>query len=171
MVCVSTVLFIWIAEKGAAGQSQESLAEIPGNGSPMKALDSSTAKSSDKLQSEQFSAQEAEPTEEPVEEPESVLTAEYELIYEGIRLFDVFDYAAFKDMNTHADLYMRRLQDDTEGYVELSLWSDQKEIWYTINGDPTGDYDWLYWEHSECLTLDQKQCYYVVPLDGTVYLM
>ena len=177
IVCVSTGLFIWIAGKGAAGQSQEALAEIPGNESPMKALDSSTAKFSDKPQSEQFSAQEAEPTEEPVEEPEStsepepVLTAEYELIYEGISLFDVFDYAAFKDMNTHADLYMRRLQDDTEEYVELSLWSDQKEIWYTINGDPAGEYDLFYWEHSECLALDQKQCYYVVPLDGTVYLM
>lgn len=60
--------------------------------------------------------------------------------------------------------------------MELSLWSDQKEIWHTVNGghidsDNAGDYDLFYWEHSKCLTPDQRMCYYVIPLDGTVYLM
>lgn len=185
MVCASIALLTWAVGKGGVGQSHEALAEIPGNENSLKDSEGSETQLSVKPQSEQSSEQEAEPTPEPViesqaesieepestEEPEPVLTAEYELIYEGINLFDFFDYAAFKDMNTHADLYMRRLQDDTGEYIELSLWSDQKEIWYTINNDPTGDYDLFYWEHSERLTLDQKLCYYVVPLDGTVYLM
>ncbi|MCM1191267.1 MAG: hypothetical protein NC123_06335 [Butyrivibrio sp.] len=108
---------------------------------------------------------------------EPMLTADYELLYEGIDLFDVFHYAAFKCMNIHADLYKRQLQDDTGEYIELSLWSDQKEVWYTVNSDDlssvdaSSDYDLFYWKHSERLTLDRKLCYYVVPIDGTVYLM
>ena len=66
---------------------------------------------------------------------------------------------------------MRRLKDDKGEYVELSLWADQKEIWHTVNDDDTEDYDLFYMEPSECLTLEQKQCYYVLPLDGAVYLM
>ena len=70
-------------------------------------------------------------------------------------------------------MYMRRLQDDTGEYIELSLWSDQKKIWNTVNRDLIeDDLLFMFWqEKSQHLTLDQRLCYYVVPLDGTVYLM
>lgn len=106
---------------------------------------------------------------ESAAESEPVLTEEYELLYEGISLFDVFAYTAFQ-MDTRADLYMRRLREDAGEAVELSLWRDQEEIWYTTD-DSAGDYDLFYREPSENLTLDRKLCYYVVPFDQAVYLM
>ena len=131
------------------------------------------------------STEEAEPTEEPestevpepTEEPEPVLTAEYELIYEGITIFNYgTNTTFFRYKDRYADLYMRRLQDDTGEYIELSLWSDQKKGWYTRDRDLINSYytddNHLFWsEGSEHLALGQKLCYYVVPIDGTVYLM
>ena len=119
--------------------------------------------------------EEPESTEEPelTEEPEPVLTEEYELIYEGINVFNpgtTGTYFRYKDI--YADLYMRRLQDDTGEYIELSQWSDQTEIWHTDLEYINSRYADLFWqEGSAHLTLDQKLCYYVVELDGTVYLM
>ncbi len=109
---------------------------------------------------------------EPTEEPELVLTADYELIYEGINLFDfATQYSYFKYKDTYADLYMRWLQDDTGDAIELSLWSGQKKIWNTVNSDLIEDCS-LFWQEKSChLTLEQGLCYYVVELDGTVYLM
>lgn len=190
LVCVSIALLAGTVGRNAAEQPEEPPGEIQGDENLLKDLEDGTDESSIELQTETSSEQGAEPTSEPViepqaestaepeptEEPEPVLTTEYERIYEGINLFDTSHYSAFKYMNTDADLYMRQLQDDTGEYIELSLWSDQKEIWYTINdshvnSDYTGDYDLFYWEHSERLTLDQRLCYYVIPLDETVYLM
>lgn len=177
LVCVSIALSACTVGKNAAEQSHESLAEIPGNENLSKDPEDSTMTPPAEPQTEPPLEQGTEPGSEPMIESqaepteEPVLTAEHELIYEGINLFDVFHYSAFKYMNTDADLYMRRLQDDAGEYIELSLWSDQKEVWHTINSDYTGDYDLFYWEHSEHLTLDQRLCYYVIPLDGTVYLM
>lgn len=170
LVCVSIALSACAAGRNAAAQAHESLSEIPGNENLLKDPEDSTMTPPAEPPTEPPLEQETEPS------PEPVLTAEHELVYEGINLFDVFHYSAFKYMNTDADLYMRRLQDDAGEYIELSLWSDQKEVWYTIdsdhiNSDYTGDYDLFYWEHSERLTLDQRLCYYVIPLDGTVYLM
>ena len=69
-------------------------------------------------------------------------------------------------------MYMRRLQGDTGEYIELSQWSDQTEIWHTDLEYINSRYADLLWqEGSAHLTLDQKLCYYVVELDGTVYLM
>ncbi|MCM1191230.1 MAG: hypothetical protein NC123_04975 [Butyrivibrio sp.] len=112
----------------------------------------------------------SEPVVESTEEPSPLLTEEYKLICEKINLFNGSHYAAFQ-LNTHGDLYMRRLQDDSGEYIELSLWSDQKEVWYTIDDD-TEEYNDLFYEgHSERLTLGQKQCYYVIELDGIICLM
>lgn len=169
----------------AEPQTQQTSEQEPG-GEPSEPVNEPQTESTEESEStgesqsteEPESVGESKSTEESpfTEEPKPVLTEEYELIYEGINLFDVFHYAAFKYMNTQADLYMRRLRDDTGEYIELSLWSDQGEIWYTIdsmdiNSDYAGDYDLFYWGHSERLTLDQKLCYYVIPLEGTVYLM
>ncbi len=110
--------------------------------------------------------------QEHTEKLETILTADYELIYEGISLFNfATHYSYFKYKNTYADLYMRRLQDDTGETVELSLWSEQKKIWNTVNSDFIGDCS-LFWQEESChLILDQRLCYYVVELDGTIYLM
>ena len=165
LVCVSIALSACVVGENAADPP----VELP----TQQSSEQETEPESESVaESQPESAEEPEPTEEP----EPILTADYELIYEGINIFDTFHYAAFKYMNTQADLYMRRLQDDTGEYIELSLWSDEKEIWYTVNRDQinseyTGDYDLFYWEHSERLTLGQRLCYYVIPLDGTVYLM
>lgn len=112
--------------------------------------------------SESVTESQPESAEEPesMEEPEPVLTEEYELIYEGINVFKsgtTGSYFKYKDI--YADLYMRRMQEDTREYIELSLWSDQKGNWYTVNSDYinsgyTGGYYLFYWEHSEHLTLD-----------------
>lgn len=178
-VCVIIALLVWAVRRDAAEQSH---GEIMENG----ILTPST-----KPQTEQASEQGTEPTSEPKDEtqeesaeesettsePEPVLTEEYELIYEGINVFvpDTTDsYFTYEDV--HADLYMRRLQEDTEEYIELSLWSDQKEIWHTGNRDHiTGDFagylpSWQE-DYSAHLTLDERLCYYVVESDGMVYLM
>lgn len=110
----------------------------------------------------------AEPTEkpkptvepEPTEESEPVLTEEYELIYEGINIFNhLSNYTYLKYTDTYADLYMRRQRDDTGEYIELSLWSEEKEIWHTINRDYVENYPLFWQEDSENLTLEQGQCY------------
>lgn len=109
---------------------------------------------------------------EPTEESELVLTADYELIYEGISLFDFAShYSYFRYNDTCADLYMRWLQDDTGDAIELSLWSEQKKIWNTVNSDLIEDCSLFWQEKSRHLTLNQRLCYYVLELDETVYLM
>ena len=176
LVCVSIALSACAVEKNAAEQSHESLAEISGNGITNFSAEAQTEQSSEQ-ETEPISESVTESQPESTSEPEPVLTEEYELIYEGINVFKsgtTGSYFKYKDI--YADLYMRRMQEDTREYIELSLWSDQKENWYTINSDYinsdyTGSYNLFYWEHSEHLTLDQRLCYYVVPLDGTVYLM
>lgn len=186
MVCVSLALSACTVEENATGQSNGFLTGIPGTENLMNDLEDSTTESSAETQTEQLSEQEttstpaADPMEEsePTEELESVLTAEYELIFEGINVFNSGATGTyFKYKNIYADLYMRRLQEDTGEYVELSLWSDQKEIWHTV--DHKFIYDsyfaednyLFWWEDSEHLTPERRLCYYVVPVDGTVYLM
>lgn len=158
LLCVSISLFACTADKNAAGQSDEISAEIPGMENSMEYTEDDTeTELSVETRSEQASEQETIPAAqsqpEQTEEPQPVLTADHELIYEGIGLFETFQYAAFKLMNSHADLYRILLRDDGGEAVELSLWSDQKEVWY------------------DRLSLEQRSCYYVVELDGTAYLM
>ena len=115
-----------------------------------------------------------EATEKPshTEEVEPVLTEDYELVFEGMNVFDFAShYTYFKYQDVYADLYRRKLQDDTGEYVELSLWSDQKEIWHTTKSDEVEACQPFWRDSSGHLTLEQGQCYYVVELDGTVYLM
>ena len=171
LVCVSIALLTWAAQKDAAEQSNEPHGEIP---SPIESQTEPSSEQETDLASEPVTKPQAEPTEEPEPTGEPALTAEYELIYEGINVFDfATHYAYFKYKDVYADLYMRRLQDDTGEYIELSLWSDQKKIWNTVNRDLIeDDLLFMFWqEKSQHLTLDQRLCYYVVPLDGTVYLM
>lgn len=165
IVCMGMALLFWTAEKGRAGKvvenSMEKSSAEPGSEQTVEP---------DLIQVPASGSQEGTiEGAESVSEQEPVLTAEYELLYEGISLFDVFAYTAFQ-MDTKADLYMRRLQEEAGESIELSLWRDQEEIWYTTN-DSAGDYDLFYQEPSESLTLDRKLCYYVVPFDQTVYLM
>ena len=117
-----------------------------------------------------------EPAVTPIEDRKAVLTEEYELIYEDINMFRSGTTGSyFKYGDTYADLYMRRLQDDTREHIEVSLWVPQQEIWHTDNGDNMEAYVDaypLFWqEDSKNLTLEQRQCYYVVESDGTVYIM
>lgn len=112
----------------------------------------------------------------PIEDRRAVLTEEYELIYEDVNMFRSGTTGTyFKYGDTYADLYMRRLQDDTREHIELSLWAPQQEIWHTDNWDDMEAYVDaypLFWqEDSKNLTLEQRQCYYVVESDGTVYIM
>lgn len=178
-VCVLIVFLVWVVRREAAEQSHR---EIMENG----ILTPST-----KPETEQAAEQGTEPTSEPktepqeesaeesetTSEPEPVLTEEYELIYEGINVFEpgtTGSYFKYKDI--HADLYMRRLQEAAEEYIELSLWAGQKEIWHTKNRDHiTGDFagyipSWQE-DYSAHLTLTGRLCYYVVESDGMVYLM
>ncbi|MDE6675985.1 MAG: hypothetical protein K2K19_14440, partial [Acetatifactor sp.] len=171
LVCVSIALLTWAAPKDVAEQSNEPHGEIP---SPIELQTEPSSEQKTDSASEPVTNPLAESTEEPELTEEPVLTAEYELIYEGINVFDFpTHYAYFKYEDVYADLYMRRLQDDTGEYIELSLWSDQKKIWNTVNRDLIeDDLLFMFWqEKSQHLTLDQRLCYYVVPLDGTVYLM
>lgn len=163
---------------------------------PVKDPKESTTESSVGPQTEQSSEQETESASEPVpeqqtkpteeaestEEPEltgePVLTEEYELIYEGVSVFTSGTVGTyFKHKDICADLYRRRLQEDPGEYVELSLWADQKEIWHTEDQKPVDDSnfakdDYLFWqEGSEHPTVDRRLCYYVIPIDGDVYLM
>lgn len=122
--------------------------------------------------------EETEPTEEPEPTGEPVLTEEYELIYEGVSVFNPGTVGTyFKYKNICADLYRRRLQEDTGEYIELSLWYDQKKIWHTEDQKPADDSnfakdDYLFWqEDSEHPASDRRLCYYVIPMDGDVYLM
>lgn len=173
LIVICIVMLSWRIGKRTAGKSLDTVGESQRE----SIVEESTETTSVEENSVEIASDEvttvADASTEELESPaesEPVLTAEYELIYEGISVFDVFHYSAFKEDN-NADLYMRRLKDDKGEYVELSLWADQKEIWHTVNDDDTEDYDLFYMEPSECLTLEQKQCYYVLPLDGAVYLM
>ncbi len=117
-----------------------------------------------------------EPAVTPIEDRKAVPTEEYKLVYEDINMFRSGTTGSyFKYGDTYADLYMRRLQDDTREHIELSLWAPQQEIWHTDNGDDMEAYVDaypLFWqEDSKNLTLEQRQCYYVVESDGTVYIM
>lgn len=187
LVCLSIVLLTWAVGRDAAEQPEEPIGEIPGDENLLKDLEDGTAESSADSQTEPSLEQGAEPASEPVTEPQEesieeaesaeesvpVLTEEYELIYEGINVFNssaAGTYFKYKDI--YADLYMRRMQDDIGEYIELSQWSDQTEIWHTNRDHINSSYADLFWqEDSEHLTLDERLCYYVVPLDGTVYLM
>ena len=188
--CAGIALFVWSAGKSAA---------IPGNDTPQPLVETQTKQPSEQgaeLASEPEAELRTKPGEisqpgaipqpgevsqpgerpEPTEEPWPVLTEEHELIYEGINVFISGASATyFKPKDICADLYMRRQQDDTGEYIELSLWSDQKEIWHTVSDDcVNGDYEEdepLWRKDSGHLTLDQRLCYYVVPVDGAVYLM
>ena len=109
LVCVSIALSACSVEKNTAEQSHESLAEIAGTENPVKNPENDTMlESHAETQTEQSSEQGTEPASESVtesqpestEKPEPILTADYELIYEGINIFDTFHYAAFKYMNT-----------------------------------------------------------------------
>ena len=118
---------------------------------------------------ESKSTEEPKYAEEPAstEEPEPVLTEEYELVYEGMNVFNFAShYTYLKYQDIYADLYMRRLQDDTGESIELSLWSEQKEIWHTTNIDDIEERHPFWREDSGHLILEQGQCYYVVELEG-----
>ena len=186
VVCVSLVLSACTVGKNATEQSDGFIAEIPGTENLMNDLEDNTTESPVETQAKQSSEQEAtstsaaESTEEsePTEEMEPTLTEEYELIYKGITVFTsgtIGTYFKYKDI--YADLYMRRGQDDTGEYIELSLWSDQKEIWHTVDHKLIFDSYFaednylFWWGDSEHLTPERRLCYYVVPVDGTVYLM
>jgi len=187
LVCACIALLVRAAGKDAAEQSHESHGETTGSEDLSNDPEDSAEKPSSAPQTEQASGQGTEPVSEPVaepqaesteepeptKEPEPVLTAEYELIDEGINVFNSGGYDAyFKYRDVYADLYMRRLQDDTGEYIELSLWSDQNEMWHTVNHDLVEEvYFPFWWKNSEHLALDQRLCYYVVEIDGTVYLM
>lgn len=178
LVCVSTALPACTAGKNGIEQSNGSSVEISENENLVKDPEGSTAEPSGKPQTE--STEKPKPAEElkPAEESEPVLTAEYELLYEGISVFTsgtTGSYFKYKDIC--ADLYRRRLQEDTGECIELSLWSEQKEIWHTVDHEFIYDSyfaedDDLFWrEGSEHLTLDRSLCYYVVPIGGDIYLM
>lgn len=173
LIVICIVMLSWRIGKRTAGKSLDTVGESQRESIVEEPTETtSVEENSVEIASDEVTTV-ADASTEELESPaesEPVLTAEYELIYEGISVFDVFHYSAFKEDN-NADLYMRRLKDDKGEYVELSLWADQKEIWHTVNDDDTEDYDLFYMEPSECLTLEQKQCYYVLPLDGAVYLM
>lgn len=192
LFCVSIALSACAAGGNAAGQSPESLEVFPAEPQTEQASEPEATPASEsaakpqpesteesestaepKLTDEPEASIESAPSEEPkpTNEPEPILTADYELIHKGINLFDIAAGSAFQYMNSHADLYRRRLQDDTGEYIELSLWSGQREVWYTAGSDDTEEYNLLYRKHSECLALDQRLCYYVLELNGTVYLM
>lgn len=163
LVCISIALLTWTAGREGVEQQTEQSVELGTEPTEVPVTEPP-----------------AEPTEkpeptvepEPTEESELVLTEEYELIYEGINIFNhLSNYTYLKYTDTYADLYMRRQRDDTGEYIELSLWSEEKEIWHTINRDYVENYPLFWQEDSENLTLEQGQCYYVVELDGIAYLM
>lgn len=184
MTCVSIVFSACTVEKNVSEKSSGLLAEISESENLMNDLEGSTTGPSFETQPEQETISPvSDPTEEMVstEELESVLTSEYELIYEGINVFNSVStdwYIKYKDI--YADLYIRHLQEETGEYVELSLWSDQKEIWHTVGhelifdsylGYFAEDNLLFWWGDSEHLSSKQRLCYYVVPVDETVYLM
>lgn len=109
----------------------------------------------------------------PTEEPKTVLSEEYERVYEGINVFTSLSstsYLKYKDL--WADLYMRRLQDDSGEFIELSVWYEGEELWHTRKENEINP-NYLFWsaEYSDNLTLNQRKSYYVVELDGNVFLM
>lgn len=179
----NTEIGVW-TELVQSGQGQEGTAESP---KPDKESESAERSEPDeKLEpterpepdKEPESAERSGPARdpEPTEDPSLSLTAEYELLYEGISLFNrATHYTCFKYRDVCADLYMRRLQDDAGEYIELSLWSDRQQIWSTADRNLTeesaGDFPPFWQENSPHITLDRELCYYVVSIDGTVYLM
>lgn len=179
LVCGGIALLMWTVRKDTDGQSYESHGEILENETTKTYAEPQIGQGTET--EETFVTESLVETEEEVvvteeatvtEESEPVLTDEYELIYEGINIFHSGTTGTyFKDKDICADLYVRRLQDDIEEYVELSLWSDQKEIWHTINSDYVEECSLFWQDDSSHLTLNQGMCYYVVELDETVYLM
>lgn len=159
MLIVYISIVLWNGEGDRTQQDQASKPEVESVQKPMP-----------KSQSESVENTETEETQS-AKESGGQLTSEYELLYEGITLFDVFEYAAFQNTAAHAKLYMRRLRESAEEYVELSLWEDQREIWHTISNAVIEDEEQFWRKHSECLTQQQKMCYYVVTVDGAAYLM
>lgn len=183
LVCISIVLLIWIVRRDAVALQTEPSVET--GIEPTGAVVTEPAEEAELIEELKFSeepepAAEPKPTEGPApteepdstEEPEPVLTEEYELVYEDINMFRSGTTGSyFKYKNTYADLYTRRLQDDTREYIELSLWAPQQEIWHTMNSEHVEDAPLFWLEESKNLTLEQRQCYYVVESDGIVYLM
>lgn len=161
-------------------EQQTESTEEPGPAGEPESMEEPESTEEPEPTGEPESTEESESTEkpEPTEESKPVLTAEYELIYEGVNVFTSGTTGTyFKYKNICVDLYMRRLQEDTGEYVELSLWSDQKKIWHTVDHKSVYDGyfaedDYLFWwEDSEHLAPERRLCYYVVPIDGNVYLM
>lgn len=164
LVCIGMVLSLGSIEKNA-----DDATELP-----VKLQTEPLSGQGTDLASEPMAEPQAGSSEESksVEEAEPVLTGEYELVYEGISVFNSGSAGTyFKYDDKYADLYMRKLSDSAGEYIELSLWSEQKEIWHTVNRDHAEEYPLFWMEDSEHLTLNQKSCYYVVEVDGTAYLM
>lgn len=179
LVGVSVALLAWTIGKDEVDQKIESAgafvaeAQVEPTAEPKPTEEPKTTAEPETTEESKTTA-EPETTEESetTEEPEPVLTEEYELVYEGIDIFNFAShYTYLKYNDTYADLYMRRQQDDTGEYIELSLWSEQKEIWHTINSDDVEECHPFWREDSGHLTLEQGQSYYVVELEGTAYLM
>lgn len=183
-------LALFFCACGTAGEDltlpDESQEEMSQNEDLLKDQNDSAADLSAELQAQQTAEPEAETTPEPTDEPQTedqeevepapILTEEYELIYEGVDLWENGGPSFFKYGDDHADLYMRWLRDHTGEYVELSLWNGQNELWHTENineySGVTGVVSPMYYNNTDrYFSLDQRLCYYVVEIDGTVYLM
>lgn len=95
----------------------------------------------------------------------------YELVYQGVSVFRQLSHYAYQKEAFSADLYQRELLDDTGKYLELSLWSEEKELWHTIADDDLAHSPLFWQDASQNLTLKQGLCYYAVNLDGNTYLM
>lgn len=110
-----------------------------------------------------------EPNLEEAEEP--VLNHEYELLYEGIDVFDGGTQDTYFKNGRYADLYQRKVKDGAGEYTQLSLWSEEKLIWHTVK-EESDEYCPAYWQQpSENLTKDASISYHVLESDGNVYLL
>lgn len=108
---------------------------------------------------------------EPVEISEPVLNEEYDLLYQGIDVFDGGTQDTYFKNGRYADLYQRKVKDGAGEYTELSLWSEEKLIWHTVK-EESDEYCPAYWQQpSENLTKDASISYHVLESDGNVYLL
>lgn len=110
-----------------------------------------------------------------VKEAFPALKEEYELVYANIPIFQFGTTGSyFKDTDIYADLYRKEIWENGKEGVELSLWTDRREIWHTIKNGDEKDFTLypLFWqENSTNITSNQYISYYVIEREDNVYLM
>ncbi len=158
LLCVGIVLLIFAHDKDEKGGEKDAALVSQSAEVADWNTDSAGADSKEETIASPDSTEVPETMENSTEETKPVLTEEYKLVYEGITLFNSGSSETFfKYLDKDADLYIRTVYEESAEYQEISLWYEQRQIWkdqyQSLSGDGSGI------------------CYYVVPIDGSVYLM